>query len=337
MGVGDQLRQLGKDISGAITAKPRADLMVAQEKYKFDEEQKIRDAKSKAAEMIGQKFGAEGQALYEAGESIASISKMLRGGGRSGGGRRGGGSNGGFSSTTNAGSVDYEGFIRNVGGPKDWGKDWMDADKVTAALGKQFSAGYDAYGKASKAGDVQGTKDAMELINSTQKGIESIKTFYGKFNKVKPTTARDVEATERFDKLTGIMAKMESEEANLLGDAISERFEKEYDAKGVTWDSANLYDEKHNIDLSGVPTKGSLNRYAVKTTLEGNYPPELAASIVNSNDKEFLKVFLDDPSVKKQFKIMSASRLKQLMAVDHVVAPAKDENDMPVYKNRLTR
>ena len=315
---GEKFRQLGADVSSAITEPVKVRLQMAMAQREFDKENYVEGKRRQATEMIGEKYGEEAKAFHEAGEFDTYLKmeelKIRRAKAASGGG--GGGKSG-----------------------NKYMEQFLLAQHMTNQLHESQAKTQEKVEQARQSGDLKALESAMQEANALHDARNQVKMFIGSFSSegrqvVQQNLLEDVDAVPA----GGAMSPMGSDNSGgawwkagkpkapvinvdrELDDRLSGLDDGKIDAiqqtvRGSVGNSKALNSKVLNdldnakdeyglkIDLSGVPSDAAMRTYMATAVLKGDMPMTAAQNIMNATDyKQLADVANDDtmpPAVRK--------------------------------------
>lgn len=301
---GEKFRQLGSDVSNAITEPVKVRLQMAVMNREKEKEDKITAAKEKAAVAIGKKYGETGQAFYEAGDfgEFVKLREMDIKASRGGGGGGGGGS--------------------GKGGNK-YMEQFLLAQQMTTELGKQQLQAQEAVDKARQSGDMQAFESAMENFNAIHDSSMKVKMFIGSFtDEGRKATAgalmKDLDNTlSGYDdaKLDAIQQTVTGQitQSKALSSSVMTNLENTKDAYGL------------KIDLSGVPSDAALSKYMMAAVSKGEMSMDNAKLIQSASDYKSLAAIANDDSIPMAVRNAAGAKFKRVTTFEAMFPDGKDK------------
>ncbi len=342
---GEKFRQLGADVSNAITEPVKVRLQMATMKRQIEKEDKLDAAKERASTVIGQQYGEAGQAFYDAGD-FGSFLKMKQ---LDISASRGRGGNG----TRSSGNKYFDQF--NLG------------MQMVNKLHQDQAATQAEVEKARQSGDLDALSSAMDKANAMQDARMQVKAFIGSFT----TEGRAVMQQDLLESIDAPAAAPDSgmsdgaaggggggtppkSPAAVGGGQVAPiNIGQELDDKLKVFDddkldaiqttvrggvdksqalsskiltsldnSTNEYGLK--IDLSGVPSDAALKTYLATSVVKGGMSMSDAKLIMANNDYKQLAAVANDDSLPESVRKAAGAKFMRMTTFEALFPDGKE-------------
>ena len=294
---GEKFRQLGSDVSNAITAPVQMRLKMAVMNSEKEKEDKKTAAQAKLAESLS----PQERILYEA-EGYGPVQKQheltlkkARAGGSGGGGGGGGG-----------------------GGTNKYMKQFLLAQQMTGQLGEMQSAAQEKVDQARQSGDLDAVAQAMEGFNAVHEGAQKVKMFIASFS----SEGRNAVATKLMEDLDGTLGQYDSSKLDAIQETVKGKVTK---SGGLNSSIATTLENTKDaygmgIDLSGVPSNAALEKYLVTATVKGDMPMATAQFIKSGTDyNALLEIANDTDNVPQSVRLAAGAKALRLTTFEALV------------------